>query len=207
MKVKILRIAASILLLTMVTIVTYAQSQTIPALATDISPLLVGETAPDLKLKNIEGTEESLKEILGRKPTVLIFYRGGWCPYCNVHLAELQGIEKDILDMGYQVVGISPDSPANLKASVEKNVLSYGLLSDSDMGVAKAFGLAFQAPEKYKEMLAGASGGGNGTGLLPVPAVFVFNTDGQIQFEYINPNYNTRIKGNMLMAVLKSLTE
>ena len=196
-----------LLLLALATVAAYAQSPSIPALATDISPLLVGESAPDLKVRNIEGKEESLKEILGRKPTVLIFYRGGWCPYCNVHLAELQGIEKDILDLGYQVVGISPDSPASLKASVEKNELNYSLLSDSDLGAAKAFGLAFQAPEKYKEMLAGASGGDNSSGLLPVPAVFVFNTEGQIQFEYINPNYNTRIKGNMLKAVLASLSE
>lgn len=205
MKTKIIPTLAALML--MVATAGHAQSGTVPALATDIAPLLVGEAAPDLKVKNMEGTDESLKDILGRKPTVLIFYRGGWCPYCNVHLAELQGIEQDILDMGYQIVGISPDSPENLKASVEKNKLNYSLLSDSDMNAAKAFGLAFQAPEKYREMLAGASGGGNSSGLLPVPAVFVFNTEGQIQFEYINPNYNTRMKGSMLKAVLKSLNE
>lgn len=180
------------------------QNVNIPEQATDISPLLIGEFVPEGNLQDLSGELVSLQKIVSAKPTVVIFYRGGWCPYCNLHLAELQGIEKDILEMGYQIVGISPDSPEKLKESVSKNKLNYSLYSDADLSMTSSFGLAFQAPEKYSDMLTTRSGGKN-PGLLPVPGVFVIGTDGKILFEYINPNYNTRIRGNMLKAVLGTL--
>lgn len=180
------------------------QDDNVPNQATDISPLLIGEFVPEGNLQDLSGEKVSLQNIVSAKPTVLIFYRGGWCPYCNVHLAELQGIEKDILDMGYQVVGISPDSPEKLKESTDKHQLNYSLYSDADLSMTKSFGLAFQAPEKYSEMLGERSGDKN-PGLLPVPGVFVIGTDGKILFEYINPNYSTRISGEMLKGVLRTL--
>lgn len=180
------------------------QNETVPQVATDISPLLIGESVPEGDLQDITGKAVSLQEIVSAKPTVVIFYRGGWCPYCNLHLAELQEIEQDILDMGFQIVAISPDSPEKLKESVSKNKLNYSLYSDADMSMATSFGLAFQAPEKYSDMLIERSSDKN-SGLLPVPAVFVIGTDGKILFEYINPNYDTRISGEMLKAVLSTL--
>ncbi|MDA1120684.1 MAG: peroxiredoxin-like family protein [Bacteroidetes bacterium] len=180
--------------------------QEIPEFATDISPLLIGEQAPDRILKSIDGNDIALREVLADKPTVLIFYRGGWCPYCNVHMAELQDIESDVLALGYQIIGVSPDSPEKLNSSLEKHGLSYLLFSDSDMETALAFGIGYRAPERNVQRLSDYSAGKN-PGLLPVPAVFVINTEGVILFEYINPNYRIRMNGDLLMAVLKAIVE
>lgn len=181
-----------------------ARSQSIPASAFEISPLLIGEQIPDLDLSDMQGKSVKLTEIFKQKPSVLIFYRGGWCPYCNLQLAELQGIEQEILSLGYQIVAISPDSPENLRASLDKHKLNYQLLSDADMKAAQLFGIAFNVPETSKERLAKSSGGQN-PGQLPVPAVFVINKQGEILFEYINPDYKKRLPANLLLAVLKEL--
>jgi len=180
------------------------EAQTFPNKAIDISPLLIGEKAPPLVLKTVNGKSDSLLNVLSKKPTVLIFYRGGWCPYCNTQLSELQSIETDILKAGYQIIAISPDSPENLKTSIDKHKLNYQLLSDADMKAAQEFGIAFNVPGASKERLRTSSGGSN-PGQLPVPAVFVLNREGEILFEYINPDYKKRLKGSFLLSVLKEL--
>jgi peroxiredoxin len=184
-----------------------AQSDNLtPSQATDISPLLIGEKAPDLKVVNLKGDSISLLNSLSSKPTVLIFYRGGWCPYCNVHLADLQEIEDQIIAMGYQIVAISPDDSEHLNTTVDKNKLKYLLYSDANLQVAKGFGIAFQAADRSKEKLHTYSGGIN-PGFLPVPSVFVLDKKGEILFEYINPNYKIRLKGSLLLAVLSELNK
>lgn len=176
----------------------------VPAQPVDISPLLIGEQIPNTTLHATDGTSVQLMSKIQTKPTVLIFYRGGWCPYCNAHLGALQEIESDILAAGYQIIAISPDSPDQLKASVEKNHLKYTLLSDATSTASTAFGIAFQAPEGYKETLKKSSGGLN-KGYLPVPSVFVVDQTGMIVFEYISPSYKQRISGKLLLQVLRTL--
>ena len=97
----------------MLSIATAQQSGKIPQLASDISPLLIGEKTPDLSVQNTNNEEVRIQALFASKPTVLIFYRGGWCPYCNLHLVELQGIEKEILKAGYQIVAINVTANAN----------------------------------------------------------------------------------------------
>lgn len=184
-----------------------AQTVDVAQEPTDISPLLIGEKIPSISLLDVNGKNVDLQALASRKQSILVFYRGGWCPYCNLHLAELQTIEPDILAAGYQIIAISPDSPESLSASVEKNKLNYILLSDNDAELIKAFGLAFKAPERYVELLNKSSGGKNKGVLLPVPAVFILNKQGDILFEYINPDYKKRLKGSLLMAALKELKE
>ena len=144
--------------------------------------------------------------IIGEKPTILLFYRGRWCPFCNAQLAEIQTIENQIIKLGYQIVAISPDSPENLKLTDEKNKLTYSLYADSDGTLIKSIGIAFKSPEKYGFMLSEKSGGLN-DGFLPVPSVFVVDTSGKILFEYINPDYKTRLSSSLLLAVLQNLKE
>lgn len=191
-------------LFTLLTI-TFSLSAQIPERAEDISPLLIGEILPDLVLKAPDGSDQTVLNILSKKPTIIIFYRGGWCPYCNVHLAEMQGAESKIIKLGYQIVAISPDSPENLHLTDEKNDIQYSLYSDGDGKFMNALGIAFKAPERSNERLMKYSAGLN-EGLLPVPSVFVMNTSGEIDFEYISPNYKTRISADLLLAVLKELT-
>ena len=176
----------------------------IPEKAEDISPLLIGEIIPDVILKAPDASDHSVLDIFSKKPTVLLFYRGGWCPYCNTHLAEIQGVESEIIKLGFQIVAISPDSPENLQLTSGKHKLNYSLYSDSNGTLTKATGIAFKAREKSTDKLLRYSDGLN-EGFLPVPSVFIVDTSGKIQFEYINPNYKTRLSADLLLAVLKEL--
>jgi peroxiredoxin len=183
--------------------VSHAQSE-IAAEPTAIAPLLIGERIPNTALCDMFGKKVGLLELAALKPSIVVFYRGGWCPYCNLHLAELQAIEPDIIKTGYQIIAISPDSPESLQASASKSKLNYFLLSDSETEASRGFGLAFYAPEHYAETLSKASAHKNKS-VIPVPAVFVVNMDGEILFEYINPDYKKRLNGSLLLAVLKEL--
>lgn len=178
----------------------------LPKSATDAAPLLIGEKIPNITLKTIDNNSVSLETLFSKKKTVLVFYRGGWCPYCNLHLAALAEAEKELLDLGYQIIAISPDSPKNLKATEEKDKVNYLLLSDSNGELAKAMGIAFQAPENYKTILAKGSDGLNST-FLPIPSVFIVNLDGEIDFEHITPDYKHRISNDLLVAAAKSLNK
>jgi peroxiredoxin len=193
----------STLLFTGITTMLFSQAE-IVAEPTSITPLLIGEKIPDITLLDVSGKKINLLELASQKPSVIVFYRGGWCPYCNLHLSELQTIEPDIIKAGYQIIAISPDSPESLQASVSKNKLNYILLSDNHTEASNGFGLAFKAPERYAEMLGKASGEQNRT-TLPVPAVFIVNSAGEILFEYISPDYKKRLKGSLLLGVLKEL--
>jgi peroxiredoxin len=172
--------------------------------AEDISPLLIGETIPDVQLKTSDGSNINIFDIIGKKPTVFLFYRGGWCPFCNLHLSEIQDVQNDIVNLGYQIIAVSPDSPENIRSTDDGQQLSYTLYSDGDSKFIKSMGLAFKAPEKYTGMLSERSNGQN-NGLLPVPSLFVVDTSGKILFEYINPDYKMRISPGLLLAVLKEL--
>lgn len=199
---RLITFATAILFLTLYS----SSAQEIPNKATDISPLLIGEKIPDIELSDINGTRVWLRKLAAEKQMILIFYRGGWCPYCNLHLQDLQSVEADILNAGYQIIAISADSPEKLKVSIDENKLNYTLLSDADTRGAQRFGLAYQAPDKYRNMLDQYSDKMN-KGILPVPAVFVLDKKGVILFEYISPDYTKRIKGSLLLAVIKELKD
>ena len=169
----------------------------------DISPLLIGEQIPNVNLKNVDGKAIETNTIFNKK-TAVVIYRGGWCPYCNAQLSDMQGIEKDIIALGYQIVAVSPDAPSFLKETLTKDKLHYQLYSDSEGNFSKSIGIAFAAPEKYGKMLGKYSDEKN-TNFLPVPTVYVTNEKGEIEFMYINPDYKSRLKGDLLLAVLKNL--
>lgn len=179
----------------------------VPLNPKDVSPLLIGETIPTVTLQDAEGKNLSLNMAIAEKQTILIFYRGGWCPYCNKQLAGLQEIEKDLKSLGYQIIAISTDSPENLNKTTDKQQLSYKLLSDADLAVAKQFGIAYKGPKSYDKFLPETSGGKNVDKLLPVPSVFILNKKGMIQFEYINPNIGERISADLLKAAASALQE
>lgn len=184
--------------------VSFAQS--IPEKPEDVSPLLVGETIADVSLLNAKGELISLKAIAEENPTLLIFYRGGWCPYCTKHLADVAKVKNDLKTMNIKIVAISTDSPLNLQTTADKTEeLDYMLLSDNELIAAKAFGLAFRGPERYAKTLLNGSGGKNTDNLLPVPAVFLLDKQGIIKYEHINPNYKERISGDVLLAVAKAM--
>lgn len=166
----------------------------------NISPLLIGEKIPNNTLQDVNGANVEAKDVFDKK-TVLVVYRGGWCPYCNSQLADMQDIESEIIALGYQVVAISPDAPSFLIQTLEDKELRYQLFSDSKGEFSQALGIAYERSKpklnKYSE--------GNNPGFLPVPAVYVLDKNRKIEFMYINPNYSKRLKGDVLLAVLKAL--
>ena len=187
-------------------------SGAIPLSANAIRPLMIGEAIPDINLRTPEGKAFDLKQEIAGQPTVLIFYRGGWCPFCNLQLGQLQTIESQLLDMGYEIIAVSPDQPDLLAKSKETNKLTYRLLSDSEMKAAQAFGIAFRVDDDTLTQYKGYGidlevASGQGHHLLPVPSVFVIGPDGRIGFTYVNPDYKVRIDPDVLltaaMAVLK----
>ena len=181
----------------------------LPATAFDISPLLIGEQAPDIMLTDVKGNQKSLVAITKEKPTVLFFYRGNWCSNCITHFSEqIAPIQSDILNLGYNMIAVCPDVPDTLLVTSQKTKLSSSIFySDGDGALTKAMGIAWQQSERSLPRLLAYSGGKN-KGFLPVPCVFVLDTSQKIIFEYINPNgpgSQLRIRGKFLLAVLQAL--
>lgn len=171
----------------------------LPEKPEDISPLLIGEKIPSVTVQGINGENISTEKLFRDGKTILIFYRGGWCPYCNTQLSQLQTIEKDLIGLGYKILAVSPDSPEKLKESTDKNKVTYTLLSDKTGAFSRAMGIAFQSPGHYEKRLK-AIQGEEAELHLPVPSVFIVNENGEILFEYINPNYKVRISSELLLS-------
>ena len=170
----------------------------------DISPLLIGEKLPEAQLLDKNGNSISLENLLKEKPTVLVFYRGGWCPYCNSQLSGLAEIEKEVIALGYQIIAISPDNYKMLSNTIEKDEVAYQLYADPDARLIQALGIGFKTPEGNKKYIFNKTNF-EPTEILPVPTVMVVNKKGEILFEYINPNFKERLNENLLLGVLKSL--
>ncbi|TLX49589.1 alkyl hydroperoxide reductase [Pseudoalteromonas ruthenica] len=178
--------------------------------AEGVSPLLPGLSVPDVTLKDTQGQPVALKQLLANKPTVLVVYRGGWCPYCSEQLKNIQNIEQQIAEMGLQIIAVSPDSPAKLAQSTISSP-TYQLLSDDQLALAQAMGLAFFLDDKTAKVYRNKLGV-NFVGLdgeqkvaLPVPAVFVLDTQGMVHFQYANPNYRVRLSEPLLLAAAKQV--
>lgn len=183
-----------------------------PRPAEAIRPLAVGARVPKVTLRSVRGPAVSLRAEAAKQPLVLIFYRGGWCPYCTLHLAELEKVEGKLRGMGLRIVAISPDRPEELEKSANKEALSYTLLSDASMEAARAFGVAFRVDDATVEQYKGhgidlEAASGETHHLLPVPAVFIVGTDGRVKFAYANPDYKVRLSTvELLDAARKAVT-
>ena len=172
-------------------------------------PLMIGTQIPDLTLKTAAGESLNLPAAAKEQPLVLIFYRGGWCPYCNTHLGQLQELDPQLRELGYRIVAVSPDRQEKMAESLDKTKMTYTLLSDSSMEAAKAFGLAFELDAETLEKLDSYNidieeASGEKHHMLPVPAVFLVGTDGVIDFVYANPDYKVRIDPEVLLAEAKA---
>lgn len=175
----------------------------VAASATEISPILIGEKVPDLSVYDEQNKAISLASIFN-KPTVLVFFRGGWCPYCNVHLADLAKIEDQIIALGYQIVAISPDDFENVEDLEDKLDVKYKIYSDKKAAVIQSLGIGYQASDKTQQYISGVTKGET-TKVLPVPALFVIDKNSEVLFEYLKPDITKRIPGKLLLSVLEGL--
>ena len=177
----------------------------IAASAEETSPLAAGLAAPAFTARNADGSDFVFDPGALERPAMLIFYRGGWCPYCNAHLAELRHVVPELQARGMDVYFLSADSPANLSSALkgEAEGLDYTLLSDARLGAAEAFGLAFrisddyyQAAKDYGVDLEEASGETHHA--LPIPAAYLIDAAGMIRFAHSNPDYTVRLSAEEL---------
>lgn len=171
--------------------------------ANEICPVKISEEIPGANLQTIEGEEINIRDVVKGTKAIIIFYRGGWCPFCNLQLSQLKNIEAQLLDLGYKIIAISKDNPEHLKNTLDKHQMKYELYSDSRADVCKAFGIAFKADEEYVSKLKSynmdlETSSGEKHHILPVPGVFVVDSNGIIQFEYVNPDYKVRMNPDLL---------
>jgi peroxiredoxin len=183
-----------------------SQAATIP------SALKLGDLIPDVTLRTVEGTEVSLRKLVAEKPAVLVFYRGGWCPFCNLHLASLSSIKDDLTKEGVQLIAISMDQPSKLRETMQKDKLDYTLLSDSDADAVKAFGISYKVDDatlvKMKSFNVDLDAAtGNSNHILPHPAVFVVNLKGIINFVHVNPDFKVRLEAAKVLEAAKAAKE
>jgi len=172
--------------------------------AEDARPILIGAVLPNAELKDENGSVVNLSNVINSKPTILVFYRGSWCPFCNKHLEALAKSQEEIIKLGYQIVAISPDDYQNLKPMVKTDSLNYKLYSDPDGKLIQQIGLAFKASDKTKSYIATKTIGKT-TEILPVPTLMIVNGKSEILFEYVNPDVKNRITQKLLLVVLKNL--
>ncbi|MCA9271680.1 MAG: AhpC/TSA family protein [Phycisphaerales bacterium] len=164
-----------------------------------------GDKAPEFELTDANGNTVSFKELLAEGPVVLTFYRGGWCPYCNIQLRAYQDNLDEIQALGASLVAITPEMPDNSLETSEKNKLGFTVLSDPGNKVADMFGLRYEIDpvlaERFGPMLEGYNGDDSHT--LPLTATYVVNTDGTIKFSYVTADYKLRAEPSDVLKALK----
>lgn len=188
----------------------------IAATAAEAQPLQAGDRAPSFQVRTVDGEVFRFDPAGLERPVLLVTFRGGWCPYCNVHLSELRHVMPDIRDLGVDILFLSGDRPDQLYRSLEADTQEdiagrdYTILSDADANAAIALGIAFRASDATiaRRHEKGQDVEGSSMSLhkvLPVPAVFAIGTDGKIAFAYANADYKVRVPADKLLAVAKQI--
>jgi len=169
----------------------------------------VGDEAPSFVLPDAVGRTVVLSELLEQGPVVMVWYRGGWCPYCNITLKAYQERLDAIESAGATLVAISPEMPDKSLDTQEENALGFAVLSDINNAVAKRYGVVFElhdgVREKYDEFFGLTEFYGNSSGDLPLAATYVINTDGTITYAFLDADYTKRADPDEVMAALRDL--
>jgi peroxiredoxin len=169
-----------------------------------------GDAMPEFTLLDPDGKSVSSRDLLARGPLVISFYRGVWCPYCNLELQALQEALAEITARGASLVAISPQTAANSRKSQRDNQLGFPILSDTNSNVAHAFGIRFALPDYLIELYKGFKNdlptiNNDPSWVLPMPARYVVGTDGIIAYAEVNPDYTQRPDPSELLPVLDHL--
>jgi len=171
--------------------------------------LKAGDIAPDFSLPGPDGTLVSSRELLAQGPLVISFYRGVWCPYCNMELQALQAALPAYREAGASLVAISPQTRVNSRKSVRENGLDFPILSDARGDVAAAFGIRFALPDYLVELYQSLGNNlpafnADEAWTLPMPARFVIAPDGVIRYAEVNPDYTKRPEPEELLPALRA---
>lgn len=221
LKNTVVTIFSAVMLMSLVCSLSLQQSHAGDAIAESadlVNPLKTGERAPSFFVRAADGSELYFDPDALARPAVLITFRGGWCPFCNMHLSELRTVVPEIAAMGVDVMFLSGDRPemlyASLAADTQEDIadLDYTIYSDADAQAAIALGIAFKASDRTinRRLEKGQDIDDSSMlnhGVLPVPAVYAIDTAGMIRFDFIEPDYKVRLPSDELLAVAKELAE
>jgi peroxiredoxin len=169
-----------------------------------------GEQAPNFTLPDAAGNAVTLSELLKQGPVVVIFYRGAWCPYCNLTLRAYQQALPQLQALGASLVAISPQTPDNSLTMQEKNELTFAVLSDVGNQVSRKFGLVFSLEEAVRttHQQVGANlpaFNGDESWELPMPGTFLIDQDGTVRLAFVDPNFTRRLDPSLIIARLQEL--
>lgn len=170
----------------------------------------VDDHAPDFSLPNAAGERVDLSEQLQSGPVVITFYRGGWCPYCNIQLRAYQAILPQMRQYGARLLAISPQLPDGTRSTAEANALTFDVLSDVGNHVAREFGLVYTVPDELQAIFRSVNKAlpdinGDESWELPVPATYVVAQDRRITLAYIDVDYRIRLEPNEILRSLDAL--
>ena len=175
--------------------------------------LKVGDPAPDFILPDAHGEPVRLYSLLRDGHVVVVFYRGGWSPYCNLHLRGFQHRLSQFRELGAQIVAISPQLPDNSLSTQEKNELAFPVLSDVGNKVARQFGIVFELSDDLLELyrrfghpLEDANGA-SGNRKLPVPGTFLIDSNGTVRLAHVDVDYTRRLGPDDVIKTLKGLRD
>lgn len=172
----------------------------------------VGDTAPDAQVSLTNGDPVQLGELYPRGPIVLIFIRGGWCPYCNKQLVAFEHRLATMASLRATVLALSPEGPAYIRENIRDQKLTYDIISDYQLNAAKAFGIAFDLPPEMQKTYKGfgvdiAEHNWSKTWQLPHPATYVIDRKGVIRYAFASEDYKQRADPDDVIKVLREIAK
>lgn len=171
----------------------------------------VGEVAPDFVLPNVTGEKVSLSEALHDGPVILTWYRGGWCPYCNMHLRYLQKSLPLFKKYNARMIALTPEKPDGSLTVKEKNGLEFDVLSDYHNDVARTYGIVFKLGKEVSDLYKNTFGlnleayNDSDSDELPIPATYVIDSLGMVRYAFLNADYMQRADPKEIIEVLKKI--
>ena len=170
--------------------------------------LKAGQTAPDFTLMEARGQQVRLAALLAKGPVVVTFYRGGWCPFCNLQLRAYQSVLPELHRLGAELVAISPQTPAFALSDAEQKDLAFPVLSDPHNTVARAYGLVYTLSETLQRLQEGFGNplprfNGESSWELPMPGTFIIDPNGLIRLAHVDVNYMHRLEPGALLDAVR----
>lgn len=173
--------------------------------------LRVGDKAPNFTLTNPLGGQVTLYDELAKGPVVLTFYRGGWCPFCNLQLRTYQQYLPEFQKLGGQLIAVSPQSPDNSLSQKEKEELTFTVLTDPNGSVIENYKILFELPDYLKDAFKNKLGldlkefNKTDRWILPVPATFIIDKEGIVRNAHVDPDFMDRMEPQEIIDQLKKL--
>ena len=211
-----LTLLVSAFVCTQSTTVAAADTRGIASSAEAIDPVKAGEMAPRFTVRTVDDEPFVFDPANLERPAILITFRGGWCPYCNLHLSELRHVVPTLEEQGIDVYFLSGDRPELLYASLQQETqediegMGYTILSDADMAASIALGIAFRVDDGIFDYFEEKGRDVKGSSsvqhkALPVPAVYVIDDDGMVTYSFVEPDYKVRLSADDLLAAAREV--